>query len=154
MRFTDMLDRKAEEIKAPPSLPAGMYLFQIKQHPDQDDLKGKDGTPYDRLTFMTQVVAAEEVDEDALADYGNVVGAPMRYTFLFNTLEEETAKREGSLNRLKIFLTNCGCFEDGMTLSDALAASPGMQFRGEITHRLDPNDSERVYSEIGRTYAI
>lgn len=154
MRFSDMVDRKAEDIKAPPALPAGSYIFQVKQHPDQDEIKGKDGTNYDRLVFQCTVISAEEVDEDALADYGNVAGAPQRVTFMFNTEEGEDTKREGSLNRLKTFLTACGCFEEGMTVGEGLAASPGTQFRGEVTHRLDPNDSERVFAEINRTYAL
>ena len=38
-RFADMLDRKAEDIKAPPVIPIGHYLFQVRAHPENEEVK-------------------------------------------------------------------------------------------------------------------
>jgi len=151
-RFADMLDRKAEDIKAPPAVPLGHYLFQVKKHPDKEEIKAQSGIVYDRLRFQAVIVSAQEVDEDDLEAFGKVQGIPMRVDFWFNT--EDDNKFEGSMDRLKRFLVALGIFEDGIDLSEALAASPGAQFLGEVTHTPDPKDSERIYSEISRTYAV
>jgi hypothetical protein len=152
-RFTDMLDRKAEDIKRPPLLPVGQYLIQVKKQPEQEETTGNDGTLYDVLRFPCAVVEAVEVDSDELEEYGKVAGAPVRIDFLFNTDPDENAKREGSLNRLKNFLMHLQCFEEGQTVAEGLAASPGSQCMAELSHRPDPNDPENFFLEVKRTYA-
>lgn len=151
-RFSDMLDRKAEEIKQPPLLPAGEYFLMGKKHPETAEIKGRDGTIYDRITFELSVTEPAEVDEDALAEFGKVAGYTVRKQFLFNTDPEETAGQERTLNAIKNFMTACGCFQEGMTLKEGFASFPNSVCRGEITHRPDSNDPERFYVEVGRTY--
>ena len=154
-RFADMLDRKAEDIKAPPVIPIGHYLFQVREHPNNEEVKSeKTGVLYDRLRFSVACVSAVEVDEDSLKDFGKVAGYRMRVDFWFNTDEDADNARESALNRLKQFILACGVdFEEGTPLSEAVAATPGTQFMGEVTHTVDARDSERVYAEISRTYA-
>jgi hypothetical protein len=154
MRFTEMLDRKAEEIKQPPLAPAGTYLMRCKKHPEMAEVKGKDGTLYDRVDFELSIVAPVEVDEDALAEFGKIEGYTLRRNFLFNTSPEEKTAQERTLNNIKIFLTNLGCFEEGMTLQEGFAGCAGRECIGEVTHRPDPNDPERFYAEVNRTYAV
>lgn len=154
-RFSEMLDRRAEEIKQPPLPPVGEYLFQVKKHPETGEITSKkDGTVYDTLTFEMIVVEPLEVDADQLAEYGKVAGFTTRKQFLFNTAEGEDVARERTLNSIKMFLETLGCFEEGMQLNEGLAASPTMQCRGELTHRADPQDPNRFYAELGRTYKV
>lgn len=151
-RFSEMVDRKAEEIKAPPLVPAGEYLLMGKKHPETAEIRVGDGTTYERVTFELVVVEPIEVDEDALSEFGKVQGQNVRKQFMFNTNPEEERSQEMTLNAIKRFLESCGCFEDGMTLAEGMAAFPNSTCRAEITHRPDKNDNERFYLEVGRTY--
>jgi hypothetical protein len=96
----------------------------------------------------------DDVDPDDLEAYGNVASAPFRIDFIFNTDPEEKSKFEGTLNRLKGFMKNCGVDADSGRLKERLAELPNTQFIVEIKHRMDPNDSEAVYIDIGRTAAL
>lgn len=155
MRFSDALDRKLEEIKRPPNLPIGNYVWQVAKHPDQDTIESsKTGATWDRLTFTLSCVSAhDDVDEDELAAFGNVQGQQQRKVFLFTQDEDDAAAFERTRFNLKRFLGHLGIdIDDGkITLSEALADSVGAQCLGEVTHRPDPNDPEIVYSEVGRT---
>jgi len=151
MRFSEMLDRKAEEIEQPPLLPPGIYTVQWTQPAEQDSIDSqKTGKTYDRLTFVGQIVSAVEVDEDELAEFGNVQGTSVRYNFLFSTAEEDENKAAAQLNRLKGFLQQLGVFEEGMTLSEGLANAVGASCLVEIAHRID---GDSTYVEIKRTFA-
>ena len=151
-RFSELLDRKSEDITPPPLLPAGTYLARVRKYPDQDETTGRDGTLYDKLTFQLEVVAASEVDEDAISAFGKVAGFPLRHDFLFNTSADEERARANSENRLKNFLSALGVFPEGVSLRDALAASPGSTCLVEVGHRPDNNDPERFYTEVRRVF--
>lgn len=148
--LSEMLDRKAEEIKQPPLLPPGIYLMQGTKHPDLEEVRD---TSFERVTFQMKVIAPSEVDAAALEEYGNVVGAPARKQFLYDTDPDKKAERETRLNQIKGFLTAAGVFPEGSTLREAFANYPGSQFLAEVTHRPDKNDPERFYLEVGRTFS-
>jgi len=151
-RFSEMLDRKAEDIKAPPLPPVGEYLLMGKKHPEVGEIKGRDGTIYDRVTFELAIVEPLEVDPDAIAEFGKVQGMTVRKQFLFNTSPDEEIGRERTLNSIKLFLGSCGVDVESGTLQSMLADFPNTQCRAELIHRPDPNDAERFYLEVGRTY--
>lgn len=154
MRFSAALDRKLEEVKRPPNLPVGHYIWQVSKHPEVDEFDGRDGNKFERVTFnITCFAAMDDVDTDELAEYGNVQGALNRKTFLFSTNEDDKANFERSMFNLKRFLEHCGV-DQSLSLSEALAASVGQQFVGELTHRPDPKDPEVIYSEVGKTAAL
>lgn len=155
MNFTQALDRKLEEVKRPPNLPTGHYIWQINKVPDQETFEStRTGDTFDRLTFTcTCVEASDDVDPDDLAEYGNVAGAVNRKTFLFTQNEDEKAAFERSMFQLKRFLEHCGV-DEGLSLEEAINDVVGKQFLGEIGHRPDPNDPEVIYAEIKKTAAV
>jgi hypothetical protein len=53
----------------------------------------------------------------------------------------------------KQFLAHLGV-DEGLSLSEAMAASIGGRCIGELKHRPDPNDAELIYAEIGKTAAL
>lgn len=154
-RFADALDRSMETIKRPPPLPIGHYVLGVKKAPNPPEAMNSAKGDYEKLTVELQVIApSDDVDPDELAEYGNVAGVPMRIDFIFNLDPEETQKFEGSLNRLKSFIGHCGIDVEGGTLGEKLMELSGAQFLGEIKHRPDPNDSEILYNEVGRTAPV
>ena len=155
MNFTDSLNRKMEEVKRPPNLPTGHYVWQINKVPEQESFESsRTGTTFDRLTFQVSCVEAmDDVDPDDLAEYGNVAGTLNRKSFLFTQDPDEKAGFERSMFQLKRFLEHCGVEED-VTLEEGINNAVGNQFVGEVTHRPDPNDTEIIYAEIGRTAAV
>ena len=153
--FADALNRRAEDIRRPPPPPIGHYVMQVAKMPGAAEPMNSARFTGEKLTVQVTVVSAlDDVDQDELADFGNVAGFPLRLDFIFNTDPNETMKFEQTLNRLKTFCTHCGIDEEGKSLGEMLAELPNAQFVGELKHRTDPNDSESIYPEIGRTTAF
>ena len=155
MKFTEALDRKLEDIKRPPNPPVGHYIWQVAKHPDMDEFESRNtGTHFERITFQVSVVSpSDDVDTDDLADYGNVTGYTSRKSFMFSSDEDDKASFERSMFNLRRFLGHCGV-DPELSLSEALAATVGQQFLGELTHRPDPQDSEIIYAEVGKTAEV
>lgn len=153
MRFSDSLDRQMEEIKRPPNLPIGHYIWQIAKHPDIDQITAGDGTEYERLTFqLTCVSPTDDVDPTELEEFGNVTGQTVRKTFMFNNSPDEKARFDQTLFQVKQFLENAGV-DPSMSMTEGLAACVGGQIMGELRHRPSKDDPEVVFQEIGRTAA-
>lgn len=152
-RFADALNRQMEEIKRPAPLPMGHYIARVAKMPGMpEEVKGK---PYEILRIDCQVVSAtDDVDTDELANFGKIEGAPFRIDFIFNTDPEEQSKFDSTLARLKTFIKNCGVDADSGQLKERLADILNAQFMVELKHRLDPNDSENVFLDVGRTAAL
>ena len=155
MKFTDALDRKLEEVKRPPNLPTGHYVWQINKVPDREEFdSSRTGKTFDRITFqLTCVEAMDDVDPDELEEYGNVQGAMNRKTFLFSQDDEDKAAFERSVFNLKRFLEHCGV-DESLSLEEGINDAVGKQVVGELTHRPDPEDPEVIYAEVNRTAAV
>lgn len=153
MRFTDSLDRKLEEIKRPPNLPIGHYIWQVQKHPEVVAREGQSGD-FEVVKFTLACVAPDEdVDPDELEDYGNPEGAVVSRDFLFSANPDDKARFEQSMFNLRRFLGHLGV-DESLELGEAMAASVGQQCKGLISHRPDPNDPEVVYQEIKRTAPV
>lgn len=152
-KFTEALNRTAEEIKRPPPPPLGLYIMRIVKMPDPAvTIKGKQGNEFEKISIPIETVSAYEVEEETLAEYpGKIAGIRLKMDVLFD--QEDEAKFEASLNRLKEFLEKCGVDVTTGNLSQWLSESPNCQFIGEITHRVDPDDDAIIYAELGRRTA-
>lgn len=149
-RFSDALDRAAETIKRPAAIPAGHYVFQ---NGPQNSMRPTKNGDYEVVSMPALVVEPmDTIDADALAAFGKVTGQTVRNEIMFPTDEEAKSAYEQALFRLKAFCTNCGVdTSDGTTPKQWLANLPGTRFIGEVTHRVDKNDPEIVYAQMGRT---
>ncbi|HLP67270.1 MAG TPA: hypothetical protein VK181_07105 [Rhizobium sp.] len=150
-KFSDALDRSMDDIKRPPPLPVGNYIFRIAKVPEAPrEIEGK---TFEILKFPCQVVSAmDDVDPDDLAAFGKVEGAPISMDFIFNTDPNEERAYELTLNRLKEFLARAGV--EGATMKEQIARCANAQFIGEVAHRADQNDANNVYPEIRKTAAV
>jgi len=150
-RFSDIMDRKLEDVKRPPNLPVGHYTWQIIKHPDLNDGVTREGVPYDRVTFSaTPVEPGNDVDADELEAFGPIQKTQVRKQFFIPDSDADNAGHERGVYNLKRFLSHCGIAEDA-ALSEALANSVNAQFFGELVHKPDQEDPEVIYQEIGRT---
>lgn len=151
MKFSDALDRKAEDIVQPPNLPLGDYIWMIQKAPETRQINDT----LESLRFQCVCVeATESVMPEELEEYGKVQGTIVSKDFLFNTAPEEEVNFERALNSVKMFLQHCGLDNESATLKELLADSLNQQFVGELKHRPDKNDPEKVYQEIGKTAPV
>lgn len=140
-KFADILDRPADDVKPPPTLPQGPYLTILQGLPEQIE-SSKKKTP--GLRFLHKIVAPlEGVDEDALAMIeGGVVGKVVRND-LWTT--------EDALFMLKQFLEHTGIeFGGGKSLSAAIDETPNREVVIFIKHDYS-DDGARVYAKVGKT---
>lgn len=152
-KFADALDRSAETIKRPPPLPLGHYIMRVTKMPDPPEEMDTKVGKMEKLTIsVASVSPLDDVDPDELEAFGNPSGVPLRIDFLFSSEDEN--KFEATLDRLKRFCGYCGIDVTAGSLSSWLTELPNAQFVGEVKHRLDPNDSEITYSEVGRTAPV
>lgn len=151
VNFADALNTKLEDIERPPLLPAGTYVWRITKS-EQGEVTGKDGTEYATLNFFCSCVAPQAVDEEALAEFGNPVGAPNRVSFMFNTAD--AAKFKNTEYRLRTFLGDHLGVDMTMTLKEAIAAATNQQFLGEIKWEPSRNNPDETYANISRTAPV
>lgn len=148
MNFADAVSKKMDEIERPPLPPVGTYRWKINKQPEQDTVGKND--EWDVVNF--NVIAMEAMDNVDLDDYpGDIAGIMNRLSFMFDKNDE--AKFEQTLYRLRTFLEkHLGLSEE--SLAEALNASVGAEFLGDIAWRQDKNDDELFYAEIRRTAPI
>ena len=156
LSFATALNREVETIKRPPPLPVGSYVFRVTKLPDPPEkfTAKASGVAFERLTFVCAALSAlDDVAPEELAAFGDPAGTPSSHTFLFNT-QDETAF-EGTLNRVKSFMEQCGIDMTTGTLGEKLIEIPNAQFGATISHRLDPNDPSGVpFAQIDRTFKL
>lgn len=148
--FTDILKRKAEEIEPPKKLPIGTYLFAIPSVPKSDTLKGD---KWDVLDFeLVCLQPMDDVDAEALADYGSVQGKKLRHRFMFD--KEDENRFNQTLFYLKQFMTETlGIDAEGKDIAELISEVPGHKCLATIRWRTDntPGREARVFEEIGNT---
>ena len=153
MNFNDVLKTKVADIERPPLLPVGTYKAVVKKIPSMET--SGDGK-WDFLDFQLGLIAAEEdVDADALKEYGGLSAATIvRQRFMFNKEDDAAFKR--TLFNVKRFLYDhlqiAG--DDNSNLMEVLNQSVNSQCLVFMKWRADKNDAEIQYSEIGKTAPI
>lgn len=151
MNFRDAMNTKLEDIPVPPLAPVGIYRFRISKQPSIDSFS--DGK-YDAITFPVQAQEAVTVDADELAEFGAVTSINLQVRFMFNTDPAEEANNARAMDRLRNFLTKHLGLKAGLSVNEAIAEALGAEFLGEIGHRPDRQDPEKVYAEIRKTMPL
>jgi hypothetical protein len=151
VNFNDILNKKADEIEKPPLPPQGTYRFTVTKVPEATESQSGE---WDILNFQCQAVEAmDNVDMD---DYkGEVTGIRLRKTYMFNK-SDEVAFQQTEYNLRTFLEKHLGVFEDGMSMGEALNASKGAQFLGEVTWREDKREGYEgdFQADIGRTAPV
>lgn len=149
-RFSDALDKKLDEFERPKILPEGYYHWTIVKS-DVSEIRTKDGRVLDSVSFLCRAAhAVDVIDEDALAEFGDVSSGLSNKQFMIPDGEEQPNEYAGAMFRLRQFLETCGADPD-VELGEQMATSADLEFIGELAHRPDKNDPSIVYTEIKRT---
>lgn len=134
--FTNLLEKKIDDVEAPVLLPQGTYLMTIAQYKTGESAQKK--TPY--VEFELKVVSPVEVeDQESLAKVKNLQDKTLKTQFYLS---------EDALFRLKDFLTKTGLPVEGRSFNEILSEIAGAQVVGIVSHRVNPNNTEQVFAEV------
>lgn len=143
--FSSVLDKPSSQIQKPKPFPVGSYIGVVKG-PPRIDKSTKKGTEFSEYTVLpTQ--ALDDVDPDALAEFGGIGQKTIRVTF-YHT--------DDAAFRLKAFLDNCDIPEEDdegneLSLRQRIALVPNATVGIHVTHQAS-DDGEDIYSNVKRTF--
>lgn len=135
--FATLLDTPSQDVKAPPTFPAGPWHWRIIGQP-KFDKSSKKQTDFVEFT-LKPLTALEGVDQDELNAFGEFKDKTLPATFYVT---------EKSLFMLKQFLDCCG-IEDVGSLNNRIEESPNSEVIGFIRHEAS-EDGTRVFARFGK----
>lgn len=151
MDFNSVLKTKVAEVERPPLVPHGTYIGAVSKVPTPRDLTGPNfkGNVVDFNIRLLQ--AQEDVDADALREFGSLKSAMVQHSFMFNADDDNAFQR--TLFNLRRFLEDTLKIDmsDGKDIAQALNESVNRQFLVEIKWEPDKNDKEVMYARVKKT---
>jgi ribosomal protein S10 len=149
--FTSILDKPAADVKRPPPLPTGTYLWIVINQP-RIDKSPKEQTQFVEYTLRC-LQPMEDVDAQAIETYkengGEVQGKELKVTFW---LTEAAAFRLVNKDN-NGFLDLLGLDKSGKSLAELISEAPGNQVLGGVTHSTS-RDGQQVYANITSFAAV
>lgn len=133
--FSPILSKSWDDVEAPKPFPTGSYLFIVKGLP-RFDKSSKKQTEFYEFTLQP-IQALDDVDDDALREFGGFVDKTIRTTFYLT---------EDALYRLKEFVEACGVSTAGRTPAQTINDLPNCQVIGVVKHTIGQNG--RVYTDV------
>lgn len=148
MDFKSIANKKLDVIEKPALPPIGTYRWQITKLPEQREVSSEKGS-WDALEFQLRAVEAlDNVDMDGYK--GKVESITQRLSFMFDKNDE--ANFERTLFRLKKFLIDhVKCADESMALNEAINASVGGQFLGDLRWDEDKRNPGEFNANIAKT---
>ena len=138
--MTAILGKRLEDIKDPPQLAPGTYLFRVDGWRKPDRLT-QAGNP--QIEFACAALQALDGVDPSMME-GVELPTNINYNFIIT---------EKSLYRLRDFLKNTLGIPATDSLEDALNESPGRVFRGNVTHRAGQGTAAgRFFPNISETF--
>ncbi len=147
--FSSILDTPRSEIERPRPMPVGQYICVIQGQP-RFDKSTKKQTEF--VEFTLKFNEAVEVNEDALETWLEKPDGSKKL------LQEQTIKStyyltESAKWRLNEFLTHCGIEENGESLAQAIAETPGKAVMVTIKHE-PSQDGSAVFARVTDTAPV
>lgn len=150
--ISDILNRKAEDVEAPKTIPPGSYNCVIKGMPEQG-VSSKQKTVF--LKFAFQIISArDDVDEDAIVEYEtNKDGTKTPLVGKIITSDYYIQNADGSPSGALFMLTNMleaiGVdFTGGKSIGAAVDETPNSECVVFIKHEPSP-DGKRFFARVG-----
>jgi len=149
--FTDILNKPADDIKPPPTLPMGSYHTIVIGLPEQGK-SSKKKTDY--LKFTHRVIAPlEDVDPDAIAEFEAVDESGNGQKIAGQEIENTIYVTDKSAFMLKEFIQNCGVDLAGKSMGEGLDEVPNCEVIVYMKHEAS-DDGLRVFSKVGSTAKV
>lgn len=138
--FSAILDRPAQDIKRPPPMPTGTYIWVVKGLPEFGKSSKKQT---DQVQFtVVALQALDDVDQEQLAEVGGCVDKSTTITFY---ITEKSAYRLTEFLRDDLMID-----EEGKSTRHMIDESPGKQFLGHVKHTPSA-DGKGIRWEIDQT---
>lgn len=136
VNFTSLLDKRLDDVEAPALLPQGSYIMTIAGYRTGESAKKK--TPY--VEFDLKISSAmDDVDQEELAKVKNLQDKTLKTQFYLN---------EDALFRLKDFCKKTGVPTEGKSFTEILSEIAGAQLIGIVNHRVNPENTDQVFTEV------
>lgn len=146
--LSELMKKRLSEAEAPPDFPIGHYRLMVKDAPSED----KFDSGWEILKFPCRIIEAlDDVDEDDLAEYGDLSTTLISRDFFSHSDPEYARSNQQTHADLCAWIENDLQFEDDVPTEEAIAQVKGMTFIAEIGLRQDKNDPNRRYPEIKNT---
>lgn len=134
-QFREILGRKVEDVERPKPLPTGTAQVAVESW--EQVKSGKKGTPGVQFNF-TLISYQEDVDEEQLKEYGDIVGVKFRDTIWIT---------ENSLWRLRETLEAMGLETEDREFKEVLAECIGAEVYVVIEHQVS-QDGEAKFARV------
>lgn len=133
--FSSIMNKSWDDVEPPKPFPVGHYICVVKGLPRQDQSSKKKTDFYE---FTLQPISAmDDVDEDALREFGGLTDKTLRATFYLT---------DEALYRLKDFVEACGVDPSGKTPAQTINELPNCQVIAQVKHR--PGDNGRIFTDV------
>lgn len=145
INFADALELEASEVTRPPVLPEGVYRARVTGPGvigTNDRIGQRDGSIHDSVTFNCQPLEAIAVNEDDLAEYGDISGGFFRVEFTGKQGDaaDQSRMRWGIV---KFLTKDCGM--ESASLRELIDSARGSEFQVTLTHSASKRDPEIVF---------
>lgn len=146
--FAEIAHKKLSEIERPPLPPVGHYVWQVSKLASVE--KSNDGK-WEFVTFPVKgVEAQEDVDPDALQEFGGVKNVINSIRFIFDTEDASAfAKAEYNLRNFLERTLKCAQPEDNLAI--AMNNAVNQRFLGDLVWRPDKQNTELFHANINKT---
>ena len=153
VNFQDALDTKIGDIERPPLVPQGTYTVAVAKVPTYTAV-GKDDQ-YQCIDFVLKIIAAtDDVDEEDLANYGDVTKSSVRKRDMFDT-EDKNRFAQSMFSTRRFLQDHLGVEgNDDTPIKKLLADCVNHQCLATITWRPDNRDPEIMYLEVKGTAPV
>lgn len=151
LRFSEVANKKLDDIERPPLPPVGEYIFLVTKIPTiTEGVKDQ----WDVVEYQVKAISAlESVDPDAIAAYGNVTGITNRVSFMFD-ITDPAKFAQAEYNHKRFLQEHLKCSDESMGLKEAMNAAVNCQFTGTIKWAPDKNDPEVYHANISKTAPV
>lgn len=154
MDFNAALDVNTDEIPSPKLAPQGTYTFFVSKAPSVSTSKNGEWTI---VEFPIRGLAAlDDVDEDALAEYGEPGNIVNRLSFMAPTDPEKENDQLKALDRIRKFLHRTLRIEEvpGKTLRQYFDEAANCQFIAQLIHDPSKDNPEEIYERVQNPVAV
>jgi len=154
MNFLEALNTKVADIEKPALMPIGTYIWAVhKPHKESVSKDGKWSTIEIPCVPKMPYDAAEDVDMDELAEYGDLKAGVNSIRFMLDNTAEGNVAVEKFLWNIRRFLLDTLKLEgdEDTTVKELLGKMVGAEFIAQAAHREDPERGE-TYCDV-KNYA-